>query len=129
MKALAFLTLVVGMACPAFAVKIPDSAWQTGTLREIATDSHSRLHGVANGGIGVLNTSIYVVTHYVIDGPGYTYEANRVPSGRHPRQLLVTVHGPIKFALVGHDFYIQDDEGKTQKLIFILRSIKPADAK
>jgi hypothetical protein len=124
MKALAVLALVVGMASPALAVKIPDSEWQTGTLREIATDSHSRLHGVSNGGIGVLNTSIYVVTHYVIDGPGYTYEANRVPSGRHPRQLLVTVHGPIKFALVGHDFYIQDDEGKTQKLIFVERALK-----
>jgi hypothetical protein len=71
-----------------------------------------------------------VVTHYLIDGPGgYTYEASWLLKGRHPHQLLVTIHGPIQFALVGHDFYIKDDEGKMQKLAFISRSIKPADPK
>ncbi|HWB33080.1 MAG TPA: hypothetical protein VG714_07910 [Acidobacteriaceae bacterium] len=90
----------------------------------MTTDSHTRLFGASNDGHGVIGTAAYVVTHYIIDGPnGYSYEVNRLIRGRQ-KQLLVTVHGPIKFALVGHDFYIRDDEGKTQKLIFVERVLR-----
>ena len=89
MKRLARLVLLAGLVGPAYAARIPDSAWQDGTLQGMTTDSQSRLHGVANNGHAVLATSVVVVTHYIIDGPGgYTYEASWLVKVRHPQQLL-----------------------------------------
>lgn len=121
------LRLTLALLCLSITVhaaKVPDTAWQTGTLRDMQSTTGSRVYGVMNDGHGVLGQSSYLVMHYVIEGPGYVYQANLLLRGRHPKQLLVTVHGPIQFAMVGHDFYIKDDEGKPQKLIFVGRALR-----
>ncbi len=123
MKKSVLVLLLLCLVRMASATKIPDSAWQTGTLREITSDSVSRLAGYSNRGHAAIATHQIVTMHYVIDGPGYTYQAGMVLGGRN-KQLLVTVRGPIKFALVGHDFYIQDEEGKTKKLVFVTKEIR-----
>lgn len=108
----------------AVASKVPDTAWQMGTLRDMKTDTVSGVSGVANHGVGILATHYFVVTHYLIDGPGMSYEANWLIRSRRDKQLLVTLRGPIKFALIGHDFYIQDEEGKTRKLVFVAKAVR-----
>jgi len=124
MRRLAAIFLLLSLAGPVSAAKIPDSAWQDGTLREIKQTTRSGVVGVLNDGHGYIGDRLSAVMHYFIEAPGYTYQANWPLKGRHPRQLLVTVHGPIKFALVGHDFYIKDDEGKTQRLVFVERELR-----
>ena len=42
------------------------------------------------------------------------------------KQPPVTVNGPIKFAIVKNDFYIQDDQGKEHKLVLVKKTMKPS---
>ena len=44
------LTFALIVASSNAAPKVPDSAWQTGTLRNVTNDTHSRLLGTSNNG-------------------------------------------------------------------------------
>ena len=124
MRRIPVTVLLCLVSVASYAEKPRESDWQTGTLREISQSTHSGVVGVVNDGHGFVGERMSAVMHYFVDSPEYTYEANMLLKGRHPKQLLVTIHGPIKFALIGHDFYVQDDEGKTQKLVFIMREVR-----
>lgn len=48
------LTFVLVVVSTYAAPRIPDSAWQTGTLRNVTNDTHSRLLGMYNNGQGMV---------------------------------------------------------------------------
>jgi hypothetical protein len=99
--------------------KVPDSAWQTGTLRDLTTDRDSKLIGLN----GMLVQAQFVITHYFIESSAYIYEAD-LRSRAKDKQPPVTVNAPIKFALVGNDFFIRDEDGKEHKLMLMKKTVK-----
>jgi hypothetical protein len=107
------------MATSLYAAKDFDSAWQAGTLRAVTSDTGSRTVGVLNQGHGILAQHEYTVLHYVIDAPGFTYEANQTINSRRDKPYLVTVHAAILFTVHGHDLSIKDEEGKVRKLLLV----------
>ncbi|MGO8720771.1 MAG: hypothetical protein ACLQMO_16395 [Acidobacteriaceae bacterium] len=120
MIALSFVLVVaVSYAAP----KIPDSAWQVGTLRSATSDTHSHLVGMYNNGHGMVGEHIRIIWHYTIDGGQYIYEAERT-TRRHGKPLNVTINGPVKFAVVGTDLYLRDDAGKVHKLAIVTKTLK-----
>ncbi len=117
------LLFAVAPTTAAAANKIPDSAWQTGTLRDVTTDTHSRVVGMINNGHGMVGTQIRIVWHYTIDGNQYAYQADRTTRGRK-KPLDVTINAPIKFAVVGMDLYLKDEAGKVHKLAIATKTLK-----
>ena len=99
--------------------KVPAAAWQTGTLKDLTTETLSRTIGLN----GMLAQKHYLVCHYLIESADYVYEATRTIHSDE-KQLEVTVNGPIKFALIGTDFYVQDEKGKEHKLDFVKKTLK-----
>jgi hypothetical protein len=95
-------------ASPSFAAKIPADAWQTGTLTSSEESWHSRVAGVN----GMVVGREYPIVHYVIDAPQYTYEADLALRRQRDKRPALTVNGPIKFAFVKSDLYIQDENGR-----------------
>lgn len=122
---LASLLLLIVMApAPAPAAdKIPDSAWQTGTLRNVTNDTRSRVLGVMNNGQGMVGTQIRIVWHYTLEGGEYVYEAD-MTTNRHGRPLNVTINAPVKFAVVGMDLYLQDEAGKVHRLAIATKTLE-----
>jgi hypothetical protein len=101
------------------AARVPASAWQSGTLKDLTTDTESRIVGLN----GMLVQGHIVITHYFIESSAYIYEADLRLHAKD-KQPPVTVNAPIKFALVGSDFYIQDEEGKEHKLMLVKKILK-----
>lgn len=103
--------------------KIPDSAWQTGKLLNVSSESHSRVVGTINNGSGFVGTAVRVITHYTIENTQYIYQADRT-SRRHDKALDVTINAPVQFAVVGMDFYLRDDAGRVHKLAVVTKTLK-----
>jgi len=121
---LSLLLLSAVAPAPAIAAdKIPDSAWQTGTLRNVTSDTHSRVLGTINNGTGMVGTQVRIVWHYTIENSQYIYEADRT-TNRHDKALNVTINAPIKFAVVRMDLYLQDEAGKVHKLAIATKTLK-----
>jgi len=106
------------------AVEIPADAWQTGTLKDLQESWHSRTVGTFDNGHGMLVGREYPIVHYVIDAPPYIYEADLVLRHKRDKQPTVTVNGPIKFAFVKSDMYIQDEDGKEIKMRLTKKTLK-----
>ena len=117
--------LLLALLCRfGLAEKVPADKWQSGTIREATSSSNSKLTGYVNGRIGGMSTRQITTMTYIVDGTDASYEANWIMRHERAKPLLVTVHGPLRYALVGHDFYVQDNEGKTQKLLFVTKTLK-----
>lgn len=121
--------LLLWLCCTAVAEKVPSDAWQTGTLKDSSESWHSRSAGTINGnaGYGVHGAMVsreYPIIEYTIETNTYTYEANLVLKHANDKQPPVTVNGPIKFAIVKSDFYIQDEQGKEHKLVLVKKTLK-----
>lgn len=114
-----FLAAVVSHAAP----KVPDSAWQSGMLRGVTNDTHSRVVGMINNGQGFVGEKIRIVWHYTIEGGQYVYEADRT-TRRHDKPLDVTINAPVKYAILGMDLYLQDSSGKVYKLAVVTKTVK-----
>jgi len=94
--------------------------WQTGTLIDVTIEKGRRLVGSMSGSNGNVNGVIVHkrddATYYHIDGGDIFYVAKRTLTQRHDKQLKVTINARVKYAIVGDDFYIQDEDGKEHKL-------------
>jgi len=117
-RLLLLMTVLGSLMVVCQASKIPDAAWQQGTLTSLSTDARPVAHGYISGQYGVYSAGERTVTHYLIDTPEFRYEATRSMK-RHDHQLKVTVNGPIRFALAGNKVYILDDDGKRHELEFV----------
>ena len=61
--------------------------------------------------------------NYLIETDKYVYEA--IANGMDRRRVLpVTINGPLKYAFVGTDLYIQDEKGKEHKMT-LKKALKP----
>lgn len=107
------LLLAAVASMPAAAAKtIPDSAWQTGTLRSVTNDTQSRVFGwTSHNGVGHVGEKVSVVWHYTIEGGEYVYEADRT-ARQHDKPLDVTINAPVQFAVVGMDLYLKMDRAR-----------------
>jgi hypothetical protein len=114
--------LFVAMAAQA-AHKIPDSAWQTGTLRSVTSDRTSRVVGTFNNGSGVVGEQVRIITHFTIESELYIYQADRT-TNRHDKPLDITINAPVKFAIDGTDMYLCDDAGKPHELTIATKALK-----
>ncbi len=118
---LAILLLAV---IPSFAAKVPENAWQAGILRDSSESWHSRTTGVINSSSGVLVGREYPIVRYMIEAGGYAYEADLVLKHKRDKQPAVTVNGPLKFAFIKSEFFIQDEQGKEFKLVLAKKTLK-----
>ncbi len=120
---------ILGLLCIltfiAHAASVPEGDWKAGVLRSTSSSSHSQMLGVLNQGHGVLTERTTTWMFYVIDGFGYSYEGRQTLKHSWNKPLNVTVHGPIKYAIKGHDIFILDDDGKTQKLDLVEKFMQP----
>lgn len=117
------MLVVFMLSIAAVAEKIPDSAWQLGTLRSVTSETRSRVLGTLNNGTGLVGEQIRIITHYTIETAQYIYQADRT-ANRHDKPLNVTINGPIKFAVVGTDIYVCEDTGKVHKLVVATKTLK-----
>src|SRR5271163_1592667 len=70
-RALALLLALVTIN--AYAEKIPDSAWHTGTLRELNSTERSGFSGGYYGGMGGMSTWTITTLHFVVVDDQYNY--------------------------------------------------------
>lgn len=122
----AVLASTLFLAAAGLAAKVPADAWQSGTLTDSQESWHSRTVGTLNNGNGMLVGREYPIVHYTIDTPGHVYEADLALRHRRDKQPSLTVNGPIKFAVVKSDLYIQDEDGKEIKLTLTKKTLKQA---
>src|SRR5713101_2881999 len=129
MKRLPLILVLSLFSLPAIASKVPDSAWQSGTLVDITdeqravTTEHQHVSGSRRHSTTM--DSSYTIPHYIIEANGYTYEAI-AKGGARRRRLSVTINGPLKYAFVGADLFIQDEQGKEHKMTILKKTLKPS---
>jgi hypothetical protein len=125
-KVLVVLVLLF-VSLPAFS-KVPTDAWQTGTLADSSESSHTRGGGAITGnqyGVhGAMGTHEYPIVQYIIETDAYIYQANLVLHNDREKRPSLTIHGPIKFAILKSNFYIQDEQGKEYKLVLDKKTLK-----
>jgi hypothetical protein len=124
--------LLLSFSYVAFAEKIPADAWQNGTLKGSEESWHSRSIGMLNTHSnstihGISASGEYPIVEYVIETPQYVYEAHLVLRRASDSQPLITVNGPIKFAIVKSDLFIQDEQGKQWKLVLTKKTLKTTE--
>lgn len=116
--------LLAVLSIPALASsKVPESEWQTGTLQDVQQEERSYTTEHYHSKRTTIAEHPYSIPHYTIETDKYLYEtiAN---GGDRRRALPVTVNGPLKYALIGNDFYIQDEQGKEHKMTVLKKTLK-----
>jgi hypothetical protein len=99
--------------------KIPDSAWQNGILDGMTSDT------VQGPSVVMGQTVIHrtdTVTHYVLHGQQYIYQADRRTTPRD-KPLDITIRGPVNFAIIGATVYVRDEHGTVHKLALVSKSL------
>lgn len=110
------VVLLCVLSASSFAATIRDDEWKPGTLLSTSSSSSSGLVGVYNDGHGALTQRTTTWIFYVVDGGIVRYQGRQTLKHRWDHPLNVTVRAAIKYAVRGHDLYLLDDDGKTQKL-------------
>ena len=87
------------------------------------------MSGTMNNGQGSLHGSEYSIPHYVIETDSYIYEVVHTRGhSRKKARMPVTVNGPIKFAVVNSDFYVQDEQGQEYKMAIVKKTLRTSPA-
>lgn len=103
---LLFISLIAAFLAPSRSAE-KDFEWKTGKLMDVQTRGRGR----------------HAATYYAIDGGNLIYLAQRTVT-RHDKPLNVTVHGSVRFAVKGSDFYLLDDDGKQHRLTLEKKTAK-----
>jgi len=103
---LLFISLMAAFSVPGRADE-KDLDWKTGKLIDVQTRGRGR----------------HAATYYAIDGGDLIYLAQRTVT-RRDKPLNVTVHGSVRFAVKGSDFYLLDDDGKPHRLTLEKKTAK-----
>jgi hypothetical protein len=120
-------SLLLALAVPLFAKK-PVLDWRTGTLLSVQMEHGTRVVSSTNTYTHdtTVGSARNDATFYEIDAGDFIYVAKRTLYLRHDRQLHVTTNTSVKFALLGDDFYLMDDQGKEHKLTLEEKRAKPS---
>lgn len=99
----------------ALGLKIPDSAWQKGTLADIQNEQRNGISGVQYGEYAQLHGGTYIVRHFIVETPDMRYDFVPVPDtairiGRGKYSYVVNTTVP--FAIHKSTVYIKDADGK-----------------
>jgi hypothetical protein len=141
---LATLLFLVTSSAPA-AEKAHD--WQTGKVLDTERSSYyagtigsSNTTGnaqVYNGGYGTYQGQT-MASHravyrgyetFVIDADMHVYVAQHRLRSRRSKAAMLTVNGPVKFAVEKRKLFVIDDEGKEYELAIVKRVLKQEQAK
>jgi hypothetical protein len=95
--------------------------WKTGTLLDMTTHKGSRYVGDRDGGYSARNDQSY---YEIDDGEQYIYVVRRSMTTRWDKTVVLTVNGPVKFAIDGSNMLLLDDKGKQHKLAIEKRTLK-----
>jgi hypothetical protein len=121
------LALLLLLSLRAFAAKVPDSPWENGTLTDITDEQHvvttQSEHSYGSHRHSTTTDNSYSIPHYTIETDKYINEAI-ANGGSRRRKLAVTINGPLNYALIGNDFYIQDEHGKEHKMTVLKKTLK-----
>lgn len=124
---------IVLFTCGAFGYKVPDTAWQEGTLKDIQIEQASSISGNLYQGSGNLRGGSYTVEHFLIETPEMIYEAvpfNATTSiALRKGRLDFTVNTRVKFAVEKSEMYLRDSNGKEGKFRILKKTLKQASSK
>ena len=121
--------------------------WQTGKVLDAeesryyaGTVGSGQTNGTAqvnNGGYGTYQgstTSSHSAVYrtyetFVIEGDTHTYVAQQRLQWRWSKPAMLTVNGPVKFAVEKRKLFVVDDEGKEYQLSVVKQILKPVQPK
>ena len=115
LAAMSLLVLLCAVTTPAN--KEQQRQWQTGTLVDMNR---------ADAGTRSITRRLYVVLvawTYLIDAGEYLYESQEIRKSKDSTPLL-TVNGPVQFAIEKDHVYIKDEEGKEHDTKLIKKTLK-----
>ena len=140
-----FLALLALAAPTIAAEKVRE--WQTGKVLDTersryyaGTVSSGQTNGngqVYNGGYGAYQGQT-VASHHaiyrgyetiVIDADTHVYVVQQRLKSRRSKAAMLTVNGPVKFAVEKRKLFVIDDEGKENELAIVKRVLKQEQAK
>jgi hypothetical protein len=131
------LIFCICLLCPTNA-KEKERKWQTGTFLDTnrertyagtvdnasgtATTSGDTTYGNASGG----STAAYrVYEMYKIDAGDYIYECQEDIRWRWSKPAMLTVNGPVHFAIEKDRLYIKSEDGSEHETKIIKKILKP----
>jgi hypothetical protein len=125
---------------PALAVHAKDKErqWQTGKVLDTgrssvyagnvssasgsATSSGDSTYGSANGS----SVAVYrVYETYEIESEGYIYDCQEHIKWRWSKPAVLTVNGPVQFALEGNHIYIKSEDGSEHETKIVKKVVTP----
>ena len=134
--------VLVSVLIAGIAANARDRDWQIGTLintREQSetgsnvTTERGSVPGIVSGGTYNRRKETYAVDtvwqEYAIKGNGFGYEAKQPLQWRWSKAAVLTIGGPVVFAVEGRSLYLIDDTGKEYKLELIRRVGLPVVSK
>lgn len=96
--------------------KTADLQWKIGTLVDQGGHRSCR---IVDG-----DSVCSKITTFAIDTGDMIYTVSRDQHFRWDKELEVTVNAPIKYAIVGHKFYLQDEGGKAHEVHVVQKALK-----
>jgi hypothetical protein len=112
---------VLVLLCISTAFAKKERQWQTGKLLDM-----KQVYGTFLGGdLGVPRTGAWsrINETYLIDAGEYIYASQDVRSSKDKTPLL-TVKGPVQFAIEKDHVYIKDEDGKEHDTKLIKKTLK-----
>ena len=122
MKRIAVLLLLFSSI--GFAKDKTNLEWKTGVLLDQSSERRCRTYGSVQNGNGSVGTACAVITTFEVDGGEMIYTVQRDMRLRWDKELDVTVNAPIKYAIDGRKFYLQDEEGKAHEVSLVRKRLK-----
>jgi hypothetical protein len=130
------LAALLAMNTPDLAAK--DRNWESGTLLDSRERSYTNSNvttergtvpGVVDGGTYSRQKETHEVDtiwqEYMIKAGAFGYRAKQPLQWRWSKPAVVTVGGPVKFAVEGRSLYLVDDSGKEYKMELLQRVAIP----
>jgi hypothetical protein len=111
--------------------------WQTGTVLDTGRDkSYAGTVGGASGGATTAGNTTYgsasghsmavyrVCETYVIDAGDHIYECQEHIKWRWSKPAMLTVNGPVKFAIENDRIYIVSEDGTEHETKIVKKTLK-----
>ena len=128
MKTRALIVLVVFISVFALAKDKAPRDWKTGILFDMTSEKGSRLVGSYSANNGTAYGSLHErrndATYYAIESGDLIYVIKRTLTRRGDKQLILTINGPVKFAVEGENVYLMAEDGKEHKLTLESKRLK-----
>lgn len=117
MKALTIVLLLAVSLLSFSKNKTDDLEWKTGIL---VGQNSQRVCRIIDG-----DSVCSLVTSFAVDTGDMLFTVSRGTHWRWDKEMDVTVNAPIKYAIDGKKFYLQDEHGKPHEVSIVQKARKP----